>query len=179
MRVVGGASNGREAVTLYRHYTPDVMLMDLSMPQMDGLQASRAIHAEFPGARIVIFSVSSGDEILYQAMRAGARAFLLKDAPASLLLETIEAVASEQTVLPGDLAAKLAARLHIRDLTSREQEVLEQIVAGKTNNEIGSLLFISEGTVKSHVNRILDKLHVHDRTQAALTAIKRGLVPLI
>ncbi len=178
MRVVGEASNGQEAVDLYRLHKPDVVLMDMSMPQMDGLQATRAINAEFPTARIIVFSTWDGDETIYQVMRAGAKAYLLKDAPAAVLLETIEAVASGKTVLPGELAAKIANHLTLRDLTHREQEVLEQIVAGKTNSEIGSLLLISEGTVKSHVNRILDKLKVTDRTQAAMTAIKRGLVQL-
>ena len=178
MSVVGEANNGQEAIDLYRIHLPDVVLMDLSMPQMDGLQATRALLAEFPHAGIIIFTASEGDETIYQALRAGARAYLLKEAPAALLLETIEAVAAGQTYLPGALAAKLAGRLHLRDLTDREQEVLEQIVAGKTNSEIGSVLLISEGTVKSHVNRILDKLGVNDRTQAALSALKRGLVKM-
>lgn len=178
MCVVAEAGDGCEAVDLYRMHLPDVVLMDLSMPKMDGLEATRALLKEFPAARIVIFSASDGDETIYQALRAGARAYLLKDSPTCVLLETIETVAAGQTYVPTEIAAKLAGRLHIRDLTSREQEVLEQIVAGKTNSEIGAMLFISEGTVKSHVNRILDKLHVNDRTQAAMTALRRGLVQI-
>jgi len=174
--IVAEGNNGLEAIDLYRLHQPDVVLMDLSMPQMDGLQATRAIVQEFPDAQVVIFSASDGDETIYRAMRAGARAYLLKDTSAAVLLETIAQVAAGQTYLPPDLAAKLAGRLHLRDLTLREQEVLEQIVAGRTNSEIGASLFISEGTVKSHVNRILDKLQAHDRTQAAMTAIRRGLV---
>jgi len=175
-RIVGEGNNGLEAIDLYRVHRPDVVLMDLSMPQLDGLQATRAIVKEFPDAQVVIFSASDGDDTIYQAMRAGARSYLLKETPAALLLETIAQVAAGHTYLPAALAAKLANRLHLRDLTVREQEVLEQIVAGRTNSEIGANLFISEGTVKSHVNRILDKLHAHDRTQAAMTAIRRGLV---
>lgn len=176
--VVGEARDGQEAIDLYRLHRPDVVLMDLSMPQMDGMAAARAIREEFPDAGIIIFSASSGDETVYQALRAGARAYLLKDASAEALLEAVEAVAAGQTYLPPELAMKLAGRLNARDLTQREQEVLEQIVAGKTNLEIATSLFISEGTVKSHVNRILDKLQVHDRTQAAMVALKRGLVSM-
>ena len=176
MCVVAEAANGLEAIDLYRIHRPDIVLMDLSMPKLDGLEASRMLLREFSGARIIVFSASGGDETIYQALRAGAHAYLLKETPACVLLETIEAVSAGHTYVPPEVASKLAGRLHIRDLTGREIEVLEQIVAGKTNSEIGSLLFISEGTVKSHVNRILDKLHVNDRTQAAMTAIRRGLV---
>ena len=176
MCVVGEASNGCEAIRLYQQLRPDVVLMDMWMPNMDGLQATRAIRAECSAARIIVFSIAEGDETIYQAMKAGARGYLLKDAPAAVLLETIQAVAEGHTVLPGEVAAKLAGRLHQRDLTKREQEILEHIVAGRSNSEIGSTLFISEGTVKSHVNSLLDKLHVTDRTQAAVSAIQRGLV---
>ncbi|MCW3054269.1 MAG: two component transcriptional regulator, LuxR family [Chthonomonadales bacterium] len=176
MCVVGEASNGCEAIHLYQQHRPDVVLMDMSMPDMDGLQATRAIREECSTARIIVFSIADGDETIYQAMKAGARGYLLKDVPAAVLLETIVAVADGQTVLPGEVAAKLAGRLHQRDLTHREQEILEHIVAGQSNSEIGSALFISEGTVKSHVNSLLEKLHVTDRTQAAVAALQRGLV---
>jgi two-component system NarL family response regulator len=178
MCVVAEACNGQEAVELYRRYRPDIVLMDISMPKMDGLEATRTLVGEFPEACIIVFSASDGDETIYQALRAGARGYLLKESSACILLETIETVAGGHAYLPVGVAAKLAERIQVRDLTGREQEVLEQIVAGKTNSEIGFLLFISEGTVKSHVNRILDKLHVNDRTQAAMTAVRRGLVPI-
>jgi len=176
MCIVGEATNGCEAIHLCQQHRPDVILMDMSMPDGGGLQAIRDIRAEFSAARIVVFSIDDGDETIYQAMKAGARGYLLKDAPATVLLETIMAVADGQTVLPGEVAAKLAGRLHQRDLTKREQEILEHIVAGRSNSEIGSTLFISEGTVKSHVNSLLEKLHVTDRTQAAVAALQRGLV---
>jgi two-component system NarL family response regulator len=179
MRVVAEASNGQETIDLYRSHLPDIVLMDLSMPTMDGLEATRALVAEFRSALVIVYSASDGDETVYQVMRAGARAFLLKDSPVSLLLETIDQVIAGNTYLPTELANKLAARLHSRDLTGRETEVLKQIVAGKTNCEIGCDLFIAEGTVKSHVNRILDKLGAHDRTQAAMTAIRRGIVKMV
>ena len=174
--LVGEAHDGHEAVNLYRLHKPDIVLMDMRMPQMDGLEATRAICAEFPSARIVVFSISDGDETIYQAIKAGAKAYLLKDAPLPLLLETIEAVFAGQTILPGQIAAKLTGRLLLRDLSAQEHEILEHIVAGKSNREIGSALFISEGTVKSHVNTILHKLQVTDRTQAAVTALQRGIV---
>jgi two-component system NarL family response regulator len=177
MCVVGEAGNGQEAVSLYRLHRPDVVLMDMYMPQMDGLEATRAILADFSTARIIIFSILDGDETIYQAMKSGARAYLLKETQAARLLESIQAVAAGQTVLPNEVAAKLTGRLPLKELTAREQEVLGYIVAGKTNSEIGSALFICEGTVKSHVNSLLAKLQVTDRTQAAVTAIRRGLIP--
>jgi two-component system NarL family response regulator len=176
MCVVAEAANGREAIDLYRLHLPDVVLMDLFMPVMDGIAATQLLLCEFPKARVIMFSVSGGDESIYQSMRAGAHAYLLKETPVVTLLDAIELVSAGQTYITTDVAAKLASRLRIRDLTCREHEVLEQIVAGKTNSEIGAMLYISEGTVKSHVNRILEKLRVHDRTQAAITAVRRGLV---
>lgn len=174
MCLVGEASDGCEAVGLYRQHHPDVVLMDMRMPMMDGLQATHAIRTEFPKARIVIFSISDGDETIYQALQAGASGYLLKESPATVVIESIQAVMEGQMVVPAEVAAKLTAHLQNGDLTSREREVLNYIVAGKSNAEIGSILFISEGTVKSHVNRILAKLRVTDRTQAAITALRRG-----
>jgi two-component system NarL family response regulator len=176
--VVGEAGDGQEALNLYRIHLPDIVLMDFFMPRMNGVRATHAIIKEFPHARIIILSISDGDESVYQAMRAGAKAYLRKDIPVPLFFQTVEAVFAGQTCLSMDLAAKLAGRLNFKPLTDREQEVLEHIIGGKSNSEIGALLFIAEGTVKSHVNKILDKLNVTDRTQAAITALKRGLVRL-
>lgn len=178
MCMIGEASDGSEALTLYREHRPDVVLMDMSMPVMDGLQATRAIREEFPGACVLIFSVADGDETIYQAIRAGAKGYMLKETPSAIMLESIRAIAGGQTVLPSEVAAKLTMHLPMRELTIREREVLNYIVAGKSNCEIGDTLFISEGTVKSHVNRILNKLQVTDRTQAAITAIRRGFALL-
>ena len=176
MCVVGEAGDGFEAVNLYRQHQPDVVLMDMSMPILDGLTATRDILKEFPSACILVFSVLAGDETIYQAMRAGAKGYLLKEVSAAQLLESIEAIAGGQMVVPKEVAAKLTGHLQLRGLTAREVEVLEHIVAGKSNSEIGEALFICEGTVKSHVNRILEKLQVTDRTQAAISAIRRGIV---
>ena len=176
--VIAQASTGREAVDLHRLHLPDVILMDLSMPQMNGIQATRVILSENPNARVIIFSASDGEDSVYEVMQAGARAYLLKESSATVLLNTIHVVAAGQTYLPTELAAKLACRLQMPNLTGRELEVLKYIVTGKSNREIGSTLFISEGTVKSHVNRILDKMKAKDRTQAAMLAVRRGLVHL-
>jgi two-component system NarL family response regulator len=178
MCVVAQAGNGQEVVDLYRLHRPDVVLMDMTMPHLDGLAATRAIIAEFPQARIIILSLHAGEDTVYEAIQAGARAYMLKDAPAGTLLETIAQVACGQICLSAEIAAKIANRLHLQNLTGREKEILEHIVKGKSNGEIGAALFISEGTVKSHVNHLLAKLKVTDRTQAAVIAVKRGIVAL-
>lgn len=174
MCLVGEASDGAEAVSLYQQHRPDVVIMDMGMPVMDGLQATRAIRVEFPKARILIFSSYTGDESIYQVLRAGARGYLFKETPSTVMMDSIRSVMEGQTVLPTEVAAKLTGHMPLSDLTTREREVLNCVVDGKSNSEIGAMLFISEGTVKSHVNRILAKFKVTDRTQAALMAIKRG-----
>ena len=178
MTVIGQAGNGQEAVALYRRHQPDVTLMDLRMPQMDGTAAIAAIREEFPNAAIIVLTTFDGDEDIYRGLRAGAKAFLLKDAPRAELLEAIRAVHAGQTHIPLEIASKLAARMSSRDLTPRETEVIHLMVAGKSNQEIANALYIAEGTVKAHVNSILSKLHVSDRTQAVMAALKRGLVHL-
>jgi len=179
MTVVAEASSGQEALELYRLHQPDVVLMDLRMPQMDGVSAITAIRAEFPGARIIVLTTFDGDEDIYRGLRAGAKGYLLKDAGREALLEAIRGVHAGQTRIPADVASKLAERMSGPELTPREREVLELMVSGKSNQEIGSHLFIAEGTVKAHVNNILAKLDVNDRTQAVTTAIKRGIVHLV
>lgn len=178
MCVVAQARNGREAVELYRQYRPDITLMDLNMPEMGGVEAVQIIRSEFPNARIIILTTYDGDEDIFRGLSAGAKAYLLKEGPVEQLIETIHAVHRGQVRIPEEVAAKLATRMMTQELTAREKEVLALIVAGKSNQEIGNALFITEATVKAHVNRILDKLDVTDRTQAVTTALRRGLVHL-
>jgi two-component system NarL family response regulator len=178
MTVVAEASHGQEAVALFHQHQPDVVLMDLRMPEMDGVEAILTIREQTPEARVIVLTTYDTDEDIYRALRAGAKAYLLKDTPREELLDTIRAVSAGRTRVPSDVAAKLVERVSSEALTVREGEVLRLIVAGNSNREIATLLYISEGTVKTHVNHILMKLGVSDRTQAVTTALKRGLVAL-
>lgn len=176
--VIGEVANGQEAVDFFRRTQPDVTLMDLRMPIMGGVEAIHAIRAEFPAARIIVLTTYDGDEDIYRALQAGAQGYLLKDAPREELLAAVHAVHDGQKCIPSALAAKLAERVFSPELTAREREVLALIVAGHSNREIGAALVISEGTVKAHVNSVLGKLGVNDRTQAVTAALRRGLVRL-
>ena len=177
--VVGEAATGQQALELFCRQAPDVTLMDLRMPGMSGVEAIAAIRQESPTARIVVLTTYDGDEDIVRALRAGAKAYLLKDTPRDELLETIRAIHAGQTRLPPPVAAKLAERVATgAELTDRESEVLGLIAAGKSNKEIAAALNITEGTVKAHVNNILGKLGVSDRTQAVITALRRGIVQL-
>jgi two-component system NarL family response regulator len=178
MEVVAEAANGQEAVELAQQHRPDVLLIDLRMPRLDGLETIQRIRAQWPQARIVILTTYDGDEDIYRALQAGAQAYLLKDSPRADLLDTIRVVRAGRKRIPFEVAAKLAERISASELTDRELEVLELIVAGCSNKEIGQALVIAEGTVKAHVNSILSKLGVHDRTQAATEALRRGIVHL-
>lgn len=176
--IVGEASDGQEAVDMYRVYQPDVTLLDLRMPKMDGVEAIKAIRQEFPAAKIVILTTYEGEEDIYRGLQAGAKGYLLKDSSRDELVEAIHAVCSGQTRVPADILAKLAERIRQPALTPRETDVLRLITQGQSNQEIANALFITEGTVKSHINSILSKMGVSDRTQAAIAAIKRGLFRL-
>jgi two-component system NarL family response regulator len=178
MTVVAEADHGREAVALFHQHQPDVVLMDLRMPEMDGVEAIVTIREQTPEARVIVLTTYDTDEDIYRALRAGAKAYLLKDTPREALLDTIRAVAAGHTRVPADVAAKLAERVSSEALTARELDVLRLIVAGNSNREIATQLYISEGTVKTHVTHLLMKLGASDRTQAATTALKRGLVAL-
>ena len=178
MTVVGEASNGREAIEQFRRFTPDVTLLDLRMPEVDGITAIAGIREQAPTARIIILTCYDSDEDIYRGLRAGAKAYLLKGTSRQELLDTIRAVHAGQTRIPPDIAAKLAERMTGPELTHRELDVLRLLMAGKSNKQIAAALFISEGTVKTHVNNILGKLGASDRTQAVTTALKRGLVSL-
>src|SRR3954447_12857033 len=176
MEVVGEASTAREAVEQYARHRPDILLLDLRFPDMCGVEAIRAIREQFLIARIIVLTTYDGDEHIYQSLQAGARAYLLKDVTLEELVDCIEKVHRGETCVPPPVAAKLAERLAGPALTEREREVLRRIVAGRSNKEIAADLSITEGTVKSHINHILEKLGVHDRTQAAVVALQRGLV---
>lgn len=178
MSVVASASNGREAVDLFRQHRPDVTLMDLRLPQMDGVEVIAMIREEFSSARIIILTTFDNDEDIYRGLCAGAMAYLLKDTPPPELVEAIRAVHAGQKRIPPEVAAKLTDRISRPQLTGRELEVLCLVVAGQGNKEIGTTLSISEGTVRAHMNSILSKQRVSDRTQAATLAIKQGLVRL-
>ena len=175
MEAVAQASNGTEAVDLYRQHLPDITIMDVRMPEMDGTQATTAIRAEFPSARILLFSTYDGDEDIYRGLQAGAKAYLLKDAPCAELLETIRAVALGQTRITTGAGARLVERMAGTELTEREREVVRLMAKGLSNQQIAAALFITEATVKFHVNHLLRKLNVSDRTQAVVTALKRGI----
>jgi two-component system NarL family response regulator len=178
MEVIGEVADGRSAVQFCQEHQPDVTLMDLRMPEMGGVEAIVTIRQQFPKARIIILTTYDGDEDIYRGLQAGALAYLLKDTPREELLETIRAVCAGQRRIPPEVASKLAERITGPSLTERELAVLEQIVAGKSNREIGQALVITEGTVKAHVNNLLGKLGVSDRTQAVTEALRRGIVHL-
>ena len=178
MRVIAEGTNGREAVALYREHRPDVVLMDLRMPGMGGVEAIAAIRREFSDAKVIVLTTYDGDEDIYRSLQAGAQGYLLKDMFFDELESAIRAVHAGGRKIPGVVAERLAGRMGGSDLTGRELEVLELIVRGRSNKEIGSALGISEATVKSHINSILGKLGVTDRTQAATTALQRGIVHL-
>ena len=176
--VAGEAATGAEAVSMVERLGPDVVLMDLRMPVMGGADAIAALRREFPGARVIVLTTFDGDEDIYRSLQAGAQGYLLKDMFFEELEDAIRTVHAGGRRIPGVVAERLAGRMGTSDLTGRELEVLEQIVLGHSNKEIAAALDISEATVKSHVNNILSKLGVADRTQAATTAIRRGLVRL-
>ncbi|HEY1497962.1 MAG TPA: response regulator transcription factor [Acidobacteriaceae bacterium] len=174
--VVAEASNGEEAVEMYRRHQPDVTLMDLRLPKMNGVDAIARIRGEFPGARIIVLTTFDGDEDIYRALQAGAKGYLLKGMDLAELTEAVKVVHAGKSRIPSRVAEKLAERMGGATLTARELDVLRLIVAGKSNKDIGAALFISEATVKTHVNSLLSKMGVEDRTQAATTALQRGIV---
>jgi two-component system NarL family response regulator len=178
MTVVGQAGNGQEAIAQYQQLQPDVTLIDLRMPQVSGVDAIVAICTEFAHARMIVLTTYDGDEDIYRALRAGAKGYLLKDAEPDALLNAIHIVHSGQQYIPSEVAAKLVQRMNIPELSDREQEVVCQMARGLSNQDIAAALNITESTVKFHINRILSKLGVSDRTQAVITALKRGLAKL-
>jgi two-component system NarL family response regulator len=176
--VVGQAGNGQEALAVFRQEQPDATLMDLRMPQMDGVAAITAICTEFPAARIIVLTTYEGDEDIYQGLRAGAKGYLLKDAEPEELLAAIRAVHKGQKHIPPQVGAKLLERMTSPELSDRELEVLQLITTGKSTQVISKALHITERTVNFHINHILSKLGVEDRTQAVIVALRRGIVSL-
>lgn len=178
MTVVAEAADGQQAVELFRKHQPDVTIMDLRLPVMSGVDAITQIRRDFPSARILVLTTFDGDENIFRALQAGAKGYLLKDMFGDELMEAIRAVHAGKTRIPAPIAQRLAERMGGPSLTNRELEVLKLIVAGKSNKDIGNELSISEATVKTHINNLLSKLGVSDRTQAATTALQRGIVEL-
>ncbi len=176
MHVVAQAADGIEAVRLWREQRPDVALVDLRMPGLDGVGVVGQVRALDAMARILILTTYDGDEDIYRGMRAGAKAYLLKDAPREQLLDCIRAVHAGNTYVLPDVAAKLTAQAAGERLTDREQEILVLLAAGDSNKLIARKLMITEGTVKTHVKSVLFKLGAASRTEAAAVAARRGLV---
>ena len=177
IQVVGEAGDGVEAIAQFRKLQPDVTLVDLRLPKLGGVDVIQRVRSETPQARFVVLTTYDGDEDIYRALKSGAKAYLLKGMTSDELITTIREVAMGKSHIPAAIAERLAERMGTEDLTPREADVLEQIVHGKSNKEIATELDISEATVKTHINSLLGKLGVTDRTQAATAAIRRGLVP--
>src|SRR5215471_634483 len=178
MVLVGEASNGREAIEQFRLHHPDVTLMDLQMPEMNGIDALIAIRSESPDAQIIVLTTYAGDVLCKRAIRAGARAYILKGNVRKDLLDTIRAVRAGKKLIHAEAAAELATYAADDDLSEREIEVLSLIAAGNSNKLVADQLAISEDTVKGHVKSILSKLGVNDRTHAVTAALKRGIIEL-
>jgi two-component system, NarL family, response regulator len=178
MIVCAEASSGEQAQALYRTHRPDVTLMDLRLPGMNGTETVNAIRREFPDARIVMVSTYVCDEEIYGALQAGAMAYLVKSVQREELIRAIRKAAAGQRHIPPEVAARLADRVARSELSMREIEVLRLLVGGRRNREIGEALDITEGTVKLHVSSILGKLGVADRTEAVTVALQRGIVQL-
>jgi two-component system, NarL family, response regulator len=178
MKVVAEAENGEEAIELYEQHKPDVVLMDLTMPVRDGLEAIVEIRKNHPQARIIVLTTYDRDEDMYRAVQAGAASYLLKASRRNEVLNAIRAVHKGVRHIPPEVEAKLAQRPPLSDLTAREIEILRHIVDGKSNREVADLLSITENTVKFHLKAIHGKLNVSDRTQAVTIAIRRGLLRL-
>ena len=186
LRVVGIANNGLEALDLIKKHIPDVVLMDLKMPIMNGIHATKEIKEKYPDTKVLVLTTYDADAWLFDAIRNGADGYLLKDTSREALINAIQEVYEGRTPLDSKVAGKLFRQLSRQalpgdttlgqDLTKREKEILKFISHGMTNAEIAQNLFLSEGTVRNYVSRILEKLHVDDRTQAAVLALRYGLV---
>jgi DNA-binding NarL/FixJ family response regulator len=178
MELIGEGSNGREALELFRKHQPDITLMDLQMPEMNGIDATGAIRGEFPHARIIILTTHPGDVQVSRALKAGARGYVLKGMLRKELLDTIRAVHAGQKRISSEAAVEIAEHATDWGLSPREIDVLRLVAAGNANKEIGARLSLTEVTVKSHIKNILAKLGASDRTHAVTIALKRGIIDL-
>jgi len=178
MLLVAEASNGRDAIRLFRERTPDVTLMDLRLPDMSGIEAMIAILTESPEARVVILTTFEGDAEIRRALEAGARNYVLKSMPPKELMDVIRQVHVGKKRIPPEIAAHLAEHYSDEALTEREVEVLRQVAGGNRNRDIADKLFITEETVKVHIKHIMEKLGATDRTQAVAIGVRRGIIQL-
>jgi two-component system NarL family response regulator len=176
IHVIGTAATGEDAVAAYRRHRPDVVLMDLQLPVMSGVEAIRAIRALDPQARVVVLTMYDGDEDIHRAIQAGAATYLLKDSLSDDLVRVVRSVRAGGHPMPPDVQARLEDRAGRPALTPREVHVLELVLEGQRNKEIGAQLSISEETVQVHLKNIFSKLGVHDRTAAVYVALRRGIV---
>ncbi len=178
LQVVGEAADGAQAIEQYKKLLPDLTLMDLRMPRLDGVAATQKIREQFSNARILMLTTYDGDEDIHKALSAGASGYLLKNSTRASLIPALRAVAAGQRWIPQEVASRLAARKLFEELTPRELEVLQQLAKGRANKEIADILNISEYTVKGYLKNILGKLHVADRTEAVTAALQRGIIHL-
>jgi DNA-binding NarL/FixJ family response regulator len=178
MVIVGEAADGHQAVDLFSKHKPDLVLMDLRMPIKDGIEATIEIREEDPNARVLMLTTFDGDTDIYKALQAGAHGYVLKNATGQELIPAIQAVASGQRWIPKEIAKRLASRKLFEELTQREVQVLQLLVKGLANKQIGEHLSISEHTVKDHLKSVFGKLQVEDRTEAVTAAIQRGIIHL-
>ena len=176
IEVVGSASSGEEAMEMLRIQAADLLLLDLRMPGMSGIDTLHALKRTRNSVRVIILTSFETDEDIYRAVQAGAQGYLLKDAPQSDMIDAIRVVHAGKRYLPRHIATRLAERMMRTNLTARELEVLNMLAKGLTNKQIGCALNISNNTVRNHVNSIIEKLEVSDRTEAATTAIHRGII---
>ncbi len=178
MEVIGSASSGKEALALLEQVVPDVLIIDLRMPGMSGLETMRAIKRRKDPPRIIVLTSFDTEEDIYRSVEAGAQGYVLKSTPQEGLLEAIRFVHSNKRYLPADIEARLTDRMARTDLTPREHQTLQLVAKGLTNKEIGRVFGISDKTARNHVNNIIEKLDVSDRTEAATIAMRQGLVSL-
>jgi len=178
LKVVAETADGGKALELYRHNKPDMVLMDLRLPGMGGVETTLAIRKEFPEARIIVLTTFDADEDIHRAMQAGAKSYVLKDTPRNELAATIRAVHAGEQPLSQRVAERLAERRRRSDLTEREMEVLQFLVKGRSNKEIAAALNLAEVTVKAHLKTLFIKFGVKDRTEAAISAVRHGIVHL-